>query len=222
MISAAPEDPAAGAGNAAAHAAALHELRRHFVEGQGAHTLLLYGSRARGDASQESDWDVVAVRDEGESLREARPFCGAWLDAFVHPAAHFDALDEGSLRFRGGTLLHDARGFGQALLARLDDLERAGPKPLPADEEQVIRVWYPKMLARAARDDVEGRYRRAWLLFDALEAYFKLRNQFYRGPKESLRWLARHAPESHRAFARALAPDASHDDVAALVACVLG
>ena len=46
------------------------------------------------------------------------------------------------------------------------------------------------------RDDVEARYRRAMLLVDALEAWFRLRRQFYRGPKQSFAWLKEHERRS--------------------------
>jgi predicted nucleotidyltransferase len=39
----------------------------------GCHTVILYGSRARGDATAESDYDVLGVRDSGEAIRDARP-----------------------------------------------------------------------------------------------------------------------------------------------------
>ena len=49
-------------------------------------------------------------------------------------------------------------------LAKVEELLRLGPKPLPADEIAVIKVWVQKMLARIKRSDAEGNYRRVWLL----------------------------------------------------------
>jgi hypothetical protein len=72
---------------------------------------------------------------------------------------------------------------------------------------------------RIARGDLESKYRRVELLFQALEDYFKLRGLWYRGPKAGLPWLARHDPESHTAFARALEPHAPLEDLRALAAC---
>jgi hypothetical protein len=54
-----------------------------------------------------------------------------------------------------------------------------------------------------------------------LDNYFKLRRLWYRGPKAGLLWLATHDPETYAAFARALQPDASLDDLHALVQRVL-
>lgn len=85
----------------------------------------------------------------------------------------------------------------------------------------MVRVWYAKMLVRIARGDMESKYRRVELLFQALENYFKLRGLWYRGPKAGLPWLARHDPELYTAFARAFEPHASLEDLRALVQRVL-
>lgn len=198
--------------------AAIQEL---LVDRHGCHAVILYGSRARGAATPESDWDVLGIRERGDAIREARPLGDAWLDAFVLPERDLETLDAGSLRYLGGRVLVDRRGVAAALLARVAAFESKGPPALDATEEAARRAWYPKMLARIARGDVEARYRRAWLLYDALETWFVLRRRWYRGPKESLAWLAAHEPGAHALFARALAPDGQDDDLAALVANVL-
>lgn len=200
----------------------LSEIERLLVDRHKCHAVILYGSRARGTAAGTSDWDVVGIRREGASVREARAFGDGWLDAFVHPESHFEELDEGSLRFLDGRVLVDRHGFAAALLKRIAAFEKQGPPPLGDGDESAMRAWYPKMLARIAVGDVESRYRRAWLLFDSLEAWFRLRRRWYRGPKESLGWLAANEPATHATFARALDPAATNDDIAALVACVLG
>jgi hypothetical protein len=186
--------------------------------------VILYGSRATGGAGAASDWDVVGIRTKGETVREARPLKDGWLDAFIHPEAHFEQLDEGALRFREGRVLVDREGYGAHLLARLTAFEEAGPPPFPPGEEAVLREWYPKMLDRIRRgrsEDVEADYRRAHLRFEALEGWFRLRRRWYRGPKKSLQWLKENEPAIHLTFARALAHAASDDDLTALVACVL-
>jgi len=52
--------------------ALIDELRRV----HGVHTLLLYGSRARGDATPESDIDVAGYADVAETTRDARLWHG--------------------------------------------------------------------------------------------------------------------------------------------------
>lgn len=200
----------------------LAEIRRVLVDRYGCHTVLLYGSRAHGDVRPGSDWDVLGVRAEGATVREVRPIGDGWLDAFVHDEAHFATLDEGSLRFLAGKVLVDARGFAAQLLVRVAAFERQGPPPLDQNEEATLRAWFPKTLERVRRDDTEARYRRAQLLVDALEAWFRLRGRWFRGPKQGLSQLAELDPGAYALFERALAPAATQDDLSALVGCVLG
>jgi hypothetical protein len=60
------------------------------------------------------------------------------------------------------------------------------------------------------------------LLYQLLEDYFALRDEWYRGPKEALADLRRRAPGAFSAFERALTPGASFDALEALVDQVVG
>jgi hypothetical protein len=187
------------------------------------HTVILYGSRARGDATPESDLDVAAFADVPRTLRDARRWRGLFLDAFIHPTARAtEPPDESLLTLRGGRVLHDARGLAMPLLAALDALHDAGPAPLPDDERRMRRVWAHKTLARIARDDLEARLRRHQLLAQVLEDRHALANAWFPGPKSALATLAREFPLLHATLAAALASDAGIPALRALVLAVYG
>src|SRR5262249_56059238 len=120
-----------------------------------------------------------------------------------------------------GSIVVEERGLAKTLVERVDLLDQQGPPPLPKGEDEMVRVWYAKMLVRIARGDLESKYRRIELLYQALENYFKLRGLWYRGAKAALPWLARHDPETHAALARAFESHASLDDLRALVQRIL-
>jgi uncharacterized protein len=202
---------------------ALAEIVQTLTIDHDCHAVILYGSRARGDFRATSDWDVAGIRETGAitPLRVARAFHGTWLDAFVYTEAALAVIDPELLRFLPARILVDQRGFARTLLERVDALDKKGPAPTPEGENEMVRVWYAKMLGRIAGGDLESKYRRVELLFQALDNYFKLRGLWYRGPKAGLPWLAKHDPETHAVFARALDPQASLEDLRALVQRVL-
>jgi uncharacterized protein len=201
----------------------LAEIVQTLTVDHGCHAVILYGSRARGDFQPTSDWDVAGIRETGAAapLRVARAFHGAWLDAFVYAEAAFTVIHPDLLRFLPARILVDERGFANTLIERVDALDQKGPPLPPEGQDEMVRVWYAKMLVRITRGDLESKYRRVELLFKALENYFELRGLWYRGPKAGLPWLAMHDPETHTAFARALEPHASLEDLRALVRRIL-
>jgi len=199
--------------------ALIDEQRR----AHGVHTLLLYGSHARGDATPESDVDLAGFADVTRAMRDARRWRGVYLDGFVYPTAVLAAEpDVEMLRLRGCRILVDERGLAGPLVAAIDALAARGPVPLTDDDRQMRRVWAHKTLARLRRGDLEAHYRRHQLLFELLAEQFYLRDVWYPGPKTALVELARDAPATFARFAAALAPDASIDAIAALVEDVAG
>ena len=200
-------------------ASLIDELRRV----HGVHTVILYGSRSRGEATAESDVDVASYADVAEARRDTRLWNGMFLDAFVYPSTRLDeAPDADMLKLCGAEVLLDERGLAETYLDRVSALEQKGPPALSAAEQQMRRVWVRKMLARLRRGDVEAHYRHHWLLYQLLEDYFALRGQWYRGPKWALADLLSNAPETFVAFERALAPGAQLDTLDALAELVVG
>jgi hypothetical protein len=191
--------------------ALLADLDRH-----GCHTWILYGSLARGDAHLTSDIDLFGIRDGGEPDHDTRMWNGRFLDVFIYPAASFETVGEDWLQLRGGRVLREKDGLAARILSQVEMVYQAGPQPFAQHERQVLITWLHKMAERIGGrgpDDIEAHYRRAWLLTQILEDYFRLRDRWYRGPRESLLWLKAEEPAVYALFAEALAPGA---DLAAI------
>lgn len=190
---------------------------------EGCRVIILYGSRARGDAGPDSDYDLIGFRDrEGPPVRETGMRDGALLDVFIYPTGRLAEPGADLLHVRGGRALRDLDGRGAAFLARLDEVFAAGPEPLPADEIEARRNWSWKMLDRAVRGDAESHFRRVWLLTMQLENFFLLRNEWYPGSKAALAALRVEQPVVYAVLERALAPMASLAEIEALVLAVNG
>jgi predicted nucleotidyltransferase len=187
-----------------------------------AHTILLYGSRANGTQGPHSDHDIAAFAAVARIHRDTRLVDGEYLDVFVYPEAALDAPGEEHLKLRGAVVIAQRADDATRFLAGLEALHQRGPTPLPPDEIAVRRSWAWKMNARLRRGDVEGNFRRVWLLTALLEDYFHLRGLWFEGPKRALLWLGEHDPVAHAAFERALTPGAPATAIEALVTIVAG
>lgn len=62
---------------------ALAAIIKELCQVQGCHTVILYGSCAKGTRTAVSDYDLLAIRPTGSSRREARSWNGAYLDIFI-------------------------------------------------------------------------------------------------------------------------------------------
>jgi predicted nucleotidyltransferase len=193
------------------------------ADGHGCHTIVLYGSRARGDADAGSDVDLLCIRDDGPAVRDSRVIDGVYFDAFVYPRDALVTPDPALLRILGGQVMRERDGAGTALLARVRAAFDKGPESLPADEQTARIVWAHKMLDRVrGNDDSEADYRRLSLVVQALEDYFELRALWFRGPKVAFPWLLTHDEAAHHAFEAAMHPAADQDALVTLVEAVYG
>ena len=184
------------------------------------HTVVLYGSRARGYATDESDYDLVGFAKDGEEVCDTRQFQGKFIDSYAYPEKRGEDTEE-FMRLRGGIILREENDFGTELLNRVESLYRAGPKGPGSEELKRRRIWVQKMVARIERADLESRYRRNWLLTDLLELYFVFRGKWYLGPKDAFHYLKESDPSSYALFDRALRSDAGIDCVRELGTKVL-
>lgn len=201
----------------------IEKLARSLMAAQGCHTVILYGSWARGEATRDSDVDLFGVREHEPSVRDARVVDGIYIDAFIESEATLKAPDASLLQILGGVVLFERDGFGSALLARLAELRDRGPAALSDDERRARVLWSRKMVDRVrALPGPEGEYRRMQLLLAALEDYFVLRSVWYRGPKEALAWLRQHDASAYEHFGRATTPTGDERGLTDLVDAVYG
>ena len=169
------------------------------------HTVILYGSRARGDYTSTSDYDVAGISSSGEKKRIARfdEKHNVYHDIFIYPEDDFLSLKDEHLNMADGVVIVEHDDFGNDLILKLK-LMLDEPESISNDELQVRKVWYKKMLSRASIGDLEGRYRHIWSLFAIIEDYFAFRNLRYQGPKKAFQYLEEHDQDTLSLFKDAL------------------
>ena len=178
----------------------LDELQNDY----GCHSAILYGSRARGDANEASDYDIVGLRESEPNVMVAKAVEGKFSDAFVYADAYPEKHLNEFLRLRGGKVLFQRGNRATKLISQVEAVYRKGPVLLKEDEILQKRSWIEKTYQRILRSDVEGLYRRHMLLFNLLEDYFALRGLWYRGPKESFRYFKDNDPKAYELFETAM------------------
>lgn len=183
------------------------------------HSIVLYGSLARGDATPHSDIDVLCALTEGEASSDTRPWRGRDLDAWLYPSATMKPDD--FLHLADGEILWSTSDWVEPFLAQVREALQRGPIPLAAAEKNTRRQWFEKMIRRVQRGDVEAHYRYHWMLTDLLPTYFALQDRWYLGSKQALRWLQEHEPPVHSLFAALYDPSCLLETGCSLVAQIL-
>lgn len=198
----------------------LKKIEHEIIQNYKCHTIILYGSRARGEATSTSDYDILTIREKGELERDCRLFENFYLDIFVYSEEAVRNPDTSLIRIKDGIVLRQKDSMGDDLLTKIKAIFNAGPPITPAWEKHEINTWVMKMFDRAKQNDTEGNFRRHWLLHDLLECYFKLRDKWYLGPKESFQWLNKNDLKIYSAFNDALKPNATFDEIEKLISYV--
>lgn len=179
------------------------------------HAIILYGSRARGDFSSESDWDYFGLGDI-KVPHDSFQINGEWIDISIDVSPNPEEL----IRLKSGVILHDERGEGASLVNKVINVLKDGPK-LNVTQLRHNRNWIMKMLKRIERDDLEAKFRRSWLLMQLLEDYFMFRGIWYFGSKESLKYLKENDPETYALYEVALKQGATIDQIKELALKVI-
>lgn len=158
------------------------------------HTIILYGSRARGDFTETSDYDIAGITDKSikkEWVARFDEVNHVYHDIFIYPENELIEPNESHLQMSDGIILTEQNGFGTRLLHQLNTLIG---ESITSDinERKGRTIWYKKMLARAEANDLEGKYRQMWMIHTLLEDYFFFRNLRYLGPKKGFQYLELH------------------------------
>ncbi|AJQ93164.1 nucleotidyltransferase domain-containing protein [Gynuella sunshinyii] len=162
--------------------------------------VILYGSVARGDVTENSDIDIACFCQNPQVSQDVQTFEGSRLDAWIYDVAALDPQRNDFLRMGGGEILFNDGIDGVAFLTSVQARIIQGPGELQENTRNQLIEWSTNMLQRAGGDSVEAHFRRCWLPCELLEIYFQLRAMWYLGSKQSFKWLRDHDQESFVLF----------------------
>lgn len=167
----------------------LDLAKQELIEKYAPHTIILYGSHARNEATETSDIDMACFCDRPDELKDARLFHGTFLDVWVYPTASLNSIPKEALRFGDGKVIYDTQGLGIEYLAKVKQILAEGKPPMSDADREHLQKWVMKMFERAHYNDLDGNYRRTWLQHDLLEIYFDIRGLWFLGSKKSFNYL---------------------------------
>lgn len=199
----------------------LPEMVQHIRKRYGVHTVILFGSRARGTGTAKSDYDIIGLQKSGEKKHQQDSFKGAYLDIFICPqSAGAAVVDNLQTAWQEAIVLyqphHEGEQFIQALKKAFAD-----PQTNIQTKNNDIRLLITN-LGRGQENDIREHFYRRKFLMLALEKYFPIHNLTSMGPRKNLEWLKKYHPLTYAAFEKALSPNASTETLYELLAQIGG
>lgn len=106
----------------------LNQIVAHLQSVYACHSIIFYGSRARGDATETSDYDILGIRESGVITRDAPFWNGNYLDIFIYPESEILNPCERHLHMTGGLVLYEKNGMASSFLAQLTAMDLVAPQ----------------------------------------------------------------------------------------------
>jgi predicted nucleotidyltransferase len=139
----------------------LEKIVEHLKNKYKCNSIIVYGSRARGDTTKYSDYDVVGIGSKQKKLiRIAKEINGVYWDVWVYPENKLKKIDISMINMHQGKVIYDTKAFGKKLLKRIAQFYKKGPEKLLRWEKELKISWLNKSFARATHKDEEGNVRR--------------------------------------------------------------
>lgn len=194
----------------------IDAVKEYLKKEYNCHSIILYGSFASGDYTEESDIDLVCFCDNPKKENDTTVFNNRRLDAWIYKTEMMEEYTQ-FLHVKDGKIIFDERDLCTIFLNEINEQFIIGPKQLTLQEKDFLKSWLKKMLQRAKKGDIEGNFRYHWLLTDSLKIYFDIKGMWYLGPKKSLRWLYENNREAYYLFYNALRINADIAEIEKLI-----
>lgn len=194
----------------------IYSVKEYLIKKHNCHSIILYGSFANGDYTEESDIDLVCFCDNPTKENDTIILNDRRLDAWIYKTEIMNNCTQ-FLHIIGGKILLDERNLCTNFLYEIDKHFTNGPEQTSLEQKEFLKSWLQKMLNRAKKGDIEGNFRYHWMLNDSLEIYFNIKDRWYLGPKKSLQWLQDNDKEAYYVFNNALKINTDITDIEKLI-----
>ncbi len=193
-------------------------LRRYIdklKEGHDCHSFILYGSRISGEASEESDYDLIALRGRGEPVYLYESFQGRYFETYVYPDDFEFGTASGLARAADGVVLEESKSHATDLLASLRRMKKRGPRPLAEKERLSCEHQLEKLIHEMERyrtNEVYVRHCAMTFVTRYLPMFFASRGWIFAGGRQDLERFERWDPGAYRLYSEAVLDTGSGTD----------
>lgn len=149
--------------------------------------IILFGSYADGTYTEKSDLNIFCFSEVENMITDTSFFNGVQLDLWICP---MDCLNgyETLGKLNEGKILYEVDNLGTILLEKIKThVEREFE--ISSKEKDRLKSWCYKMMSKIEVGDIEGNYKKIWLMNDLLPIYFQMKKRWYLGPKKSFALL---------------------------------
>jgi len=160
--------------------------------------IILYGSYADETYIETSDLNILCFAEVDNVIADTSIFNGIQLDLWIYP---MDCLNgyETLGKLHEGKILYEVDSLGTILLEKIKThVEREFE--ISSEEIDRLKSWCYKMMSRIEVGDIEGNYKKIWLMNDLLPIYFQMKKRWYLGPKKSFVWLKKNDKKVYLMF----------------------
>lgn len=177
-------------------------------------TVILFGSRAEGRATEHSDVDLFAFRSDGDYCLLETTALGRDVRCYVYNSAVLSTACSLPCFYVAfpGIPIYDPNKLGAEFLAKVERAIQSIPPSTPQIKEH-IRHFYRSALDTAFLGTPKSDFMRLRLLTRGPDILFALNDFLYCGKKRALAVLRRDEPKVYEIFAKALSPAATKEDV---------
>lgn len=196
-------------------------LKSYLIDKYNCHTIILYGSYAVNDYTEDSDIDIICFTDQDIELNDTNIFEGTQLDAWIVNTKKMNNPEK-YLHIVDNKVLYDEKNLASDFISKIKIIFNNGTKPISKNKKKFLKDWLKKMYKRTLRNDAEGFYRHHWMLKDSLEIYFEINNMWFLGVKKSLRLLEENEKEIYLLFFNAFKGNAGSKESKELVNYICG
>lgn len=215
----------------------------YLEETYGCHTLILYGSRAKGTHRPDSDWDLIGLNDA-----EHDDFCHAVvpgigeINAYIYPrpmgifnpnapSKLFIPLDAFVRRLHDARVLVEEDGLGTAIVHRAQVMKQGGPAKISPEKREHLEFYFFRQRLGEYLDPNDPHFKHAAAplihtmrheaMTQVIFNYFRLRGKWVPAPNDWYAYFERHDPAFLALLNRAEETNAKPEDFAALFAKVM-